>query len=648
MIRLIGRQFPVLALLVSVWIAGCSNSTSPKTADPVPQAETKKDVPDLKDVEVLLKPFTPPGLAELDASADWQDQPVLDALELMRERLAQEKPLVPLKTALSMKNGSKEDNAKILSAIGRLPENDDEVDWDATINRHNRREVKSTNPIMISAVEEFDIAGLTGFGLFGADWNFRPFATSETVKTWQTSKDRMYDKVVLRDDLTWSDGKPITAHDVMFTFKTIMNPRVPVPAVRSGTDKLKWVEAYDDRTVVFFHKEALATNVWNISFPVLPRHIYEKSLADDLTMQTSPYHVKYENDPVSGGAYIISKRVRGQEIVLTRRESWYMHNGKQVRAKPYFKHVRFRMIEDSNTALLAMKKGEIDEMLLTPEQWVTQTNEADFYEHNTKVTGVEWTYFYFGWNTKTPYFSDARVRQAMSYAFNHKEMLAKLNYGLYEPCNGIFHRDAWMAPKPAPPFYTQDFKKAEALLEEAGWEDHDGDGVLDKTIDGKSVRFEFNILCGNAADRVQYCTLLKENLDQIGIVCNVKPLEGTVLQEKIFKHDFQASFGGWGTGADPDTSDNLWVTGAGRNFVEYSNPEVDKLYALGRKEFDREKRAEIYGKIHKLVYADQPYTWLYFRNGFYGFSKDLRGYVISPRGPFTYSPGFSTFWKPKL
>ncbi|MAC53399.1 MAG: peptide ABC transporter substrate-binding protein, partial [Gimesia sp.] len=104
--------------------------------------------------------------------------------------------------------------------------------------------------------------------------------------------------------------------------------------------------------------------------------------------------------------------------------------------------------------------------------------------------------------------------------------------------------------------------------------------------------------------------------------------------------------GGWGTGTDPDTSINLWKTEAARNYVNYSNPEVDKLFEEGRREFDVEKRAKIYGKIHELLYEDQPYTWLYFRNSFYGFNKDLRGYVFSPRGPYGYGPGFSSLWKP--
>src|SRR5262249_51499934 len=149
---------------------------------------------------------------------------------------------------------------------------------------------------LFSSVADNDVNSLTGFGMFGFDWNMEPLASSDTVKSWDASKDRLYDKVVMRDDLTWSDGKPITAHDVVFSFQTIMNPDVPVPAVRSGTDKLRWVHAYDNHTVVFFHKESLATNVWNVNFPIIPKHIYESSIKEDVTLKDSDYHVKLEDN----------------------------------------------------------------------------------------------------------------------------------------------------------------------------------------------------------------------------------------------------------------------------------------------------------------------------------------------------------------
>ncbi|MCH7728596.1 MAG: peptide-binding protein [Planctomycetes bacterium] len=559
----------------------------------------------------------------------------------------QDEPDLSFEQALALKNESNESNRNIRAAMGRLP-GDGDADYDAEMTRHIAGDVKSTNPLMISSTAEFDVSGLTSAGLFGFDKNFDPFAVDATVEKWQSSQDGLYDKVVMRDDMTWSDGKPITAHDVEFSFKVIMTSKIPIPAVRSGTDQLKYVKAYDDHTVVFFHKESMATNVWNINFPIIPKHIYEHSIREDPTLEKSKYHNKYDRNPVVGGMYDIVKRERGQQIVLERRKSYYMHNGKQVRDKPHFKTIRFRVIQDNATALLALKKGTIEEMALTPEQWQTQTDNDQYYSQNTKARDIEWVYFYFGWNCKSGFFKDKKVRQAMSYAFDHDTMIKRHRYGLDEPCTGIFHPTARWYPKTQIKPYKQDLDKAEKLLVAAGWEDHDSDGFLDKKVNGEFVKFEFTLLVSNRQDRIDICDMFRENLERIGIICNVQPMEFTVLQDRSRKHKFQAIMAGWGTGTDPDTSENLWTTKAiknGRNYGEYSSKKIDELFEKGKRELDPEKRTAIYAEIHLVLWKDQPYTWLYFRNAYYGFNKSLRGYNFSPRGPYNYGPGFDSIWK---
>jgi peptide/nickel transport system substrate-binding protein len=620
-----------------------TKAAATKTTEPAGEAsKADLDAP-------LLEPFDPPSLAELEASVEWFDQPVEDGIENLRTRQAGEAVLATVSEALALRSTSPENNAKILSAMGRLPANDAEIDYDATLNRLMRAEVNTTNPLKYSTVYDGYVTGLLYSGLFSFDWNFRPFASKDTVVSWQASKDRMYDKVVLRDDLTWSDGKPFTAHDVAFSFRTILNPKVPIPAVRAGTDKLRWVEAYDDRTVVFFHKESLATSVWNVNFPIIAKHVYESSLEEDPTLETSDYHVRLEDHPIGSGPYTLVRHDKGQEILLERRESWYLHNGKQVRDKPYFKEIRFRIIPDSNSMLLALKKGQIDEADLTPEQWVTQTDGADFYGNCTKAYGLEWVYFYIGWNMNTRFFDDVRVRRAMSFALDYNEMLKNICYGLYEPCSGPFHPASWMASKNAKP-YHQDLDQAEALLAEAGWEDHDGDGILDKEIEGRSVPFEFSLLVNNSnPTHARIAAVLKENLESIGVLCNIRLIEFATLVTTVQERKFEAVLGGWGTGADPDTSDNIWTTEAirnGRNYVGFSDPRVDELFDLGKREFDRDRRAAIYAEIHDRVYEAQPYTFLYYRSSFYGFNKRLRGYNFSPRGPDGYSPGYGSLWIP--
>jgi peptide/nickel transport system substrate-binding protein len=630
--------------LVMIALAACWGCTS-GSEQPEPAGEAATNEKPKEEQTTLLEPFTPPTLAELEAKVEWVDQSVLDAMGVLREDEGAHAPLVRVPDALKLENNSPENNTKILSSLGRLPTEQKNVDWDGTINRRLIADIKTTNPLLTSSHYDFEVRDVTALFVLAFDWTFKLFGDKDIVVSWQTSKDHLYDKIVLRDDLTWSDGKPVTAHDVAFSFKTILDTRVAAATWRTTTKEIRWVEAYDDHTLIYFHKQALSTNLWNIYFPIVPKHIYEKTLVDDPTMVDSTEHVRYEDHPVTGGPYKVISRKRGQETVVERREEWYTQNGKQVREKPFFKRIRFRVIEDPNTGLLALKAGEVDESMLMPEQWKTQTNNQDFYSRNTKVSGVEWVYCFFGWNMKgNPFFGDIRVRKAMSYAFDYQEMLEKHFYGVYEPCNGIFYHDAWMAPKEPLPYYHQDLPKAEALLDEAGWIDHDGDGVRDKKIDGKVVPFEFTVICGNMPERVATCALLKEDLEKIGVICNVRPLEFTVMLDLALKHNFQAELALWGTGTDPDTTSNLWATGEGRNYCSYSNPEVDRLYEEGRKEFDREKRAAIYAKIDELIYADQPYTFLYFRSGFYGFNKKLRGYKFSPRGPYLYDPGFSSIW----
>jgi peptide/nickel transport system substrate-binding protein len=625
-------------------VAGCGGRQEDRAALPKPEPATAPAA--IAPQPPAAAPFTPPPLADLDRDAKWIDRPVRESLALLREEQRGQTVLCTAAEALALTNDSDVANAKILSALGRLPEAG-QADTEARIERHIPADVGSTNPILISSSVEFDVLGLTGFGLFSFDRKLEPFASADTVVSWQTSADGLYDRVVIRDDLVWSDGRPITAHDVAFSYGVIMDPRVPVPAVRNGTDQMKGVHAYDDRTVVFFHKEPLATNVWNINFPVLPQHVYEKTWEQDPTLKDSPEHVRLEETPVCGGPYEIVDRKRGQEIVLRRRASWTTVRGQKVRNEPFFKEIRFRIVEDPNTALLALKAGEIDEMILTPEQWTTQTTKADFYARNTKATDAEWVSFSFAWNIATPYFADRRVRRAMSYAFDHDRMLEKICFGLYDPCAGNFPPGAWMASQKKLEPYKQDLDKAEALLDEAGWIDHDNDGIRDKEIDGRLVPFEFSVVVNQQPLRIALCTLLKENLGQIGVVVNVRPVEPTALQALMQRRDFQACCLAWGSGADPDSSENLWKTGEMRNYSGYSNPEVDRLFAEGRRELDRAKRAQKYARIQELLYEDQPYTWLFWRNSFYGFSKDLRGYVFSPRGPYNYSPGFSSLWKPR-
>ncbi|HZZ28177.1 MAG TPA: ABC transporter substrate-binding protein [Pirellulales bacterium] len=600
----------------------------------------------------------PATLAELDKSVEWVDKPVYDSLKLLADDLVQHPPLVSAAEALKLKNDSPQNNEKIISALGRLPAGGEKPDDHARIMRYLIGDINSANPVMEDTIYEATVLAQSKFGLMIYNWKMQPnYCDADTTVRWQQSKDHLIDKVTMRRDCFWSDGKPITAHDIAFSFHAIMNEKIPVPAMRTDTSKLRDVVAYDDYTVVYFHKQALATGDGYLNFGIIPEHIFKllydklnRGMTFDELLQTPEYQ-QTELHPVSGNAYVMTNRIRNQEIVFKRRDDWYLQNGRQVRQKPFFEEIRFAIKEDPNTALLDLKRGTLDDYEIQQAQWANQTNDAEFYRKNTKAYGSEWTYFFFGWNNDSdsaPFFRDRRVREAMSYAFDYRELIDKTLYGLCQQCTGITNPEAWYAPKTPLKPYVQDLDKAEKLLDEAGWVDSDGDGIRDKMVNGQRVKFEFSMTVKNDPERIKICEIMQFNLQQLGITCNIKPMEGTRLFEKLLKREFEAEFSGWGTGTDPAEDENVWasteIPDEGRNYLAYRNLEVDKLFQQGIEEFEPAKRAEIYAKIDELIYHDQPCTFLYWRSAFYGFNKQLRGYKFSPRGPYDYSPGFSSIW----
>lgn len=648
----------LLVALGTLGLPGCGGPASEEPAESaksVAGSETPAadETPAEGDVEPfklgdLLEPFEPPPLETLVADHEWIDRPVQASDERMRELKAEgPPPELSIDAALAMRNESEEANRQIVQSLGQLaPQDGAGVDYEGRLVRHIGGDLKSTNPLLMSSTTEFEYHDLTSIGLLSNDIESRTFALADVVESWQSSEDRLIDKFVLRDDLSWSDGTPVTAHDFAFTFQVIMTKAVIVPAIRKGPDELRAVVAYDNQTLVVFHQEALATNDGNMQFPAIPKHVYEKTIPEDPTLARSKEHSRLEDKPVVAGPYELAKRARGDEFVLRRRDAYYEHDGERVREKPKLKTVRVKWIEDFNTALLALEQGDIEEMMLRAEQWVTQANSKDFYRLNTKVSQTEWTEFHFAWNCESPFFSDPKVRLAMSHAVDYDELLQTICYGLYEPARGVFHPDSWMFPKVGPEPLQQDLDRAQQLLAEAGWEDTDGDAILDKEIDGRRVPFEFSMLTYQSENGIATATLMKECLDLLGIICNVKPTEFTVLQQKQRDHEFDAAMGGWGAGKDPSTNENIFGTDEGRNYGNYSNSRVDELFEQGKREMDPEKRAEIYGKIHTQIWEDQPYTWLFYRAGFYAFSKELRGYNLSPWGPYYYSPGVHSIFVP--
>ncbi|MCA9809559.1 MAG: peptide-binding protein, partial [Candidatus Dadabacteria bacterium] len=298
--------------------------------------------------------------------------------------------------------------------------------------------------------------------------------------------------------------------------------------------------------------------------------------------------------------------------------------------KPHLNRIVFRIITDSSVALQVLKRQELDVASLTPIQWEKQTNSPDFKKHFDKFSYFTPNYSYIGWNSKRPFFADKRVRTALTHLVNRELILDKVMYGLGAIVTNPFYINSPEYDKSIEPI-PYDPAAARKLLEEAGWVDHDNDGIRDK--DGVKFSFEF-LIPGGSETGEKIATILKEELDGIGIDMTIRKTEWAVFTTRLNERNFDAVTLAWSMGIESDPY-QIWSSTqaeAGSNFIGFKNAETDKLIEEARKEFDRDKRIELYRQFSEIIHEEQPYTFLFCRKATVAVNKRFENVTVYPLG----------------
>jgi len=433
---------------------------------------------------------------------------------------------------------------------------------------------------------------------------------------WDISEDHLRYRFYLRKGVKWHDGHPFTAHDVVFSFERIRDPKVDAAHLRNYYQDIINVKALDDYTVEFFYRRPyfLALEFCG-GIPIVPAHLFKPG--DDFNAHPIGRH------PIGTGPYRFAKWETGKEIVLVRNDDYWGN-------KPYLKKIVFKFITDSTVALQVLKQGGLDLMGLRPIQWVYQTRGKRFRAHFRKLSYYLPQYSYIGWNMRKPWFRDRRVRQAMTMLIDRKTILEKLLFGLGTIVTGPFYVNSPDYDRSVRP-YPYDPNRAVQLLEEAGWVDHDGDGIRDK--DGMPFRFEFLISAGSRFAE-QLATILQESLRDVGIEMRIRKLEWATFIQKIQSRDFDACTLGWSLGWESDPY-QVWHSSQadkGSNFVGFVNNEADRIIEEARREFDAEKRHALYHRFHEIVHYEQPYTFLFTMKALVAVDRRFRNVRVYPMG----------------
>jgi peptide/nickel transport system substrate-binding protein len=275
-------------------------------------------------------------------------------------------------------------------------------------------------------------------------------------------------------------------------------------------------------------------------------------------------------------------------------------------------------------------------------QWENQTKDDDFLRRFNKSHYYVPQYNYIAWNCRSVWFKDSRVRRAMTMLFDRQTINDELYSGFATIVTGPFYFNSWAYDRSIDPI-PFDPDEAKRLLDEAGWVDQDNDGVREK--DRVRFVFDYFITSGGQTAR-RFAELLQEECQKAGIVVNIRPLEGATFFDKMFKGEYDGTALAWRLDNDPDIYDTFHsshVPPIGLNHTFYSNSDVDSLLELGRVEYDRDSRQEIYHKVHRLIHEDQPYTFVNSVPEKRPINKRIKNVVVSPNGPFNFYPG-AIYW----
>lgn len=458
-------------------------------------------------------------------------------------------------------------------------------------------EVSVINPILSTDTTSSAIEGVifTGLVKINKDLDFIP----DLARSWKVSRNGLVWTFKLRRDVKWHDGMPFTADDVKFTFDTIMNPKVN--SVRRGDYfidgkpiKFRVLDKYTFQAVL---PKPYSPFLASAGMSIIPKHILE---GRELDMKFFNAH------PIGTGPFIFVEYKTGDHVLVKRNPDYYG-------GAPLLKEILFKLIPDENAALIALKAGEID-MTDIPAKDFHPIKGVDLYKYDALL------YTYMGFNLKSPKFKDIRVRRALSYAVNRKQLIGLIFRGYASPAYSPSAPVSWAYSDDVYK-YMFDREKAEQLLADAGAKD-----------------LEFTLLINHDnKEREKAATILQQQFSKIGVKMNIRVLEWSALLKVINARkdpkDFDAVLIGWSTGVDPD-SYSIWHSSqypAGLNFIGFNDPKIDKLLDAGRREQSKAGRKMIYAQMYKEITADAPYIFLWYPQVLTGVRDRVGG--LSEPGP---------------
>ena len=451
------------------------------------------------------------------------------------------------------------------------------------------------------------------------DYQLHPPSFAPRLATsWEFSSDNRTLTFHLRPEARWSDGVPVTADDVRFTFLAQKDPRVGSLGMEMK-DFIKDVEVVDPHTVRFHFTRVYPYQLMDANDGhIVPAHAWGK-------VPFEKWHTTdFEKILITGGPFRLAAHTLQQTIVLDRDPGYW------GTPRPNLDRLVLRVVPDMASQLSQLFAGQVNLVQpVSPQEAerVKADRDLNLVEFPSRMWGMV------GWNNRRPLFEDRRVRRALSLGINRKSLVdtvfrghAKLSAGPVLSSMWAFNRSLQQLP--------YDPGQAALLLAQAGWRDLNGDGILEHN--GRDFAFDLMYPSNNVLRR-QMALLIQADLARLGIKVRPTQVEFTSLLARTEGGDFDATLWGWVEGTRVDLT-SAWSTPSpsqgSNNFIGYSNPDVDRLIAAAREEPDYTRAKVLLDRIQDQIAADQPATFLYESTQLVATSRQLRGADINSAALF--------------
>lgn len=485
------------------------------------------------------------------------------------------------------------------------------------------------NPTISNTVSDDSVNDVVYESLFKFDKNLN--LVPAIAESYDVSQDGKEVTFKLKDNLKWSDGTPLTMDDVIFTFYSLASPDYTGPKFgniekvlgakdyQKGEIKaIKGIEKLDNNKIKFTFEESFAPAVSKIGTQaIIPKHIWEK-----YPINTWKDQKNVMSNAIGAGPFKILEFKPSQYVKLERNENY---SGSIAKTKYLIlKEVNLDSIE------VELKNGSVDiaDISNLKSVEIEDLKSYGFNVYSYALNGIE----YMGLNLRNSKLQDKKVRQALFFGIDRKMILDRAADGKGTVVNVPMLPSGKFYPKDSVNKYEYNPELAKKMLEEAGWIDRDGDGIIENA---SGEKFEISLKFANRQNYSNYVApLVQKNLKDIGIKLNLENMDfSAVMEDVVGNHNFDAYLMINMLPVDGDPKPYWHSTASsdqkgiyGWNISSFKNEKADELLVQGLQEIKNEKRKEIYKEFGMIINDEVPWITFYTGNTMKAYPKNLKNF----------------------